>query len=604
MNFIKCIRPLIFAISSIIILNSCEKECSLELNSNESLSNDASLKSMSTEGIISAQYSDSPSGEDISKVYDCNTNTKYLTFHNAVWLQWQGSTMLLDTYSITSANDFDGRDPKSWTLSGSNDGNTWTVIDQQANQTFSERFQRKSYPLYSIAPYSYYKLDITENNGASITQLSEWDLFGSSATNVSTVYQDCGFGGYSVSLPVGDYNLNALESLGIIDNDISSIKITSGYKITLYDGEDFTGDYIVKTADASCVVSDGFNDKASSMIVEIATPSETIDDLMALAYSYTESSSTPMGKHYEGLHETTNADRTWLANPDNQPDIPSGLVSSLHLKEFSVTLYPYSSPSPADINQHNIGDCGGISALASLAYLAPDFITGIINDNQDGTYNVAMFDPQGERITVVINSKFLADANGNLAAVSGKSSTATWSTVLEKAIMKYNAIYEADATIEGIGAENVLPLFTGNGSSFAFGRNSLTADELARVVRVCLAEGKFIIGGFGQVLPIDDVQTVTGHAYTIVLSNDANALFSMRNPWGLNPLVAGGYETSSDGVLNIPTTGDVPATIDFRIVDMGIAGSFGTTTPYTPPTQTLKSTQEVRISDRLLKSGM
>ncbi len=601
MTFLKTMRILFALIFLAGITSSCEKDDISETATDESSS---SLKSMSADGTISAQYSDSPSGEDISKVFDCNINTKYLTFHDAVWLQWQGESLLGETYSITSANDFAGRDPKAWTLYGSNDGATWTELDQQTDQTFSERFQRKTYTLSDNAPYSYYKLDITENNGATITQLAEWDIYGSSSSVIATIYEDCGYGGYSVDLSEGCYNREALEDLGVVNNDISSLTVTSGYKITLYDGEDFTGDYIVKTADASCIVENGFNDKASSIIVEVVTSSESIDDLLALATSYTASSSTPMGVHYEGLHETTDDDREWLANADNQPSTPSGLVSSLHWEAFSVTLYPYGTPSPADINQHNIGDCGGISALASLAYLAPDFIVGIINDNGDGTYNVAMFDPQGEPVTVVVDSEFLADSDGNLAAVSGKNSVATWSTILEKAIMKYNVIYEADATIEGIGSENVLPLFTGNGSSFAFGRNVLTADELQLVVKECLAMGKFIIGGFGQVLPIDDVQTVTGHAYTIVLSNDSDAIFSMRNPWGLNPLVAGGYETASDGVLDIPAKGDVPATIDLRIVDMGIAGSSGTTTTYTPPTQTLKSTQSVRISERLLQSGM
>ncbi|MBN2487107.1 MAG: hypothetical protein JXB34_14125 [Bacteroidales bacterium] len=588
----------------LLLLAGCNKDDSLfEPGKNEP--DQVVLKSVPVSGTISAQYNDSPSGEEIDKVYDNNVYTKYLTFHNTVWIQWKGSkTLLLQSYAISSANDFATRDPKSWKLYGSNNGTTWTQIDQRSNQTFSARYQRKEYVLSSKATFSFYKLEITQNNGASITQLSEWDLIGEAITPVATVYQHCWHGGYEVNLAEGNYKLSDLQSLGILNNDLSSVKVTSGYKITLYDGDNFTGDFITLTSTDDCIVDNGFNDRTTSLKVEKIGIVESIDDLMGLASGSSYSSITPMGNHYEGLHVTTDADRAWLNNASNQAPVPPGLASSLHLANFSVTLYPYGSPSPADINQHNIGDCGAIAALASMAYIVPDFVKSLITDNHNGTYSIAMFDPQGKPVTVAVDSKFLADGNGNLAAVSGKNSVACWSTILEKAVMKYNVIYKANNTIEGIGSEHVPPLFTGNGNSFAFNRNVLTPDELARVVRVCLAKGKFIVGGFGQVLPIGNVQTVTGHAYTITISADHNALFSMRNPWGVNPLASGGYETSTDGVLNIPTSGSVPATIDLRIIDPGIAGTAGTTSPYIPPVQALKSTEAVRISERLLKNDV
>ncbi|NJO88284.1 MAG: hypothetical protein HC831_04420 [Chloroflexia bacterium] len=587
-----------------ILTSSCKKEDSLLISESDELAA-SSLKSVPNSGTITAQYYDSPGGEDIAKAIDGNVNTKYLTFHNSVWLQWQGNTALVLTkYAITSANDFATRDPKSWTLYGSNDGNSWTALDVRANQTFSARFQKKEYLLNANLAYTYFKLDITANNGASITQLAEWDLDGSVPQYVATVYQHCPYGGYAVQLSEGSYSLTDLEARVVINNDLSSLKVQSGYRVILYDGDNFTGNYVIKTSDSQCLTDDGFNDKTTSIKVEKAGPTENIDDLMPLAHGFTYTESTPMGQHYAGLHVTTDSDRAWLSNPGTLPTIPSALATSLHWANFSVTLYPYGNPSPADINQHNIGDCGGIAAMASMAYLAPNFVKTLINDNGNGTYAVAMFDPQGKPVTVVVDSRFLADSNGNLGEVSGKGGIAVWSTILEKAIMKYNEIYHANTTIEGIGSEHTIPLFTGNGSSFAFDRNILTPDELARVARVCLAEGKFIIGGFGQVLPVGNVNTVTAHAYTIMISGAPTALFAMRNPWGVNPLVSGGYETTTDGVLDIPATGSVPSIIDFRIIEPGLAGTAGTTSPYIPPVQSLKSSEQVRISERLIKTGM
>ncbi len=328
-----------------------------------------------------------------------------------------------------------------------------------------------------------------------------------------------------------------------------------------------------------------------------APAAESMSDLMPLAGGYTNSGSTPMGIHYAGLHVTTSADRAYLSNPKNEPPAPPGLTPLF--ANFTVTLYPYGNPIPADINQHDIGDCDGVSALASMSYLHPGFVKSLITDNHDGTFSVLMFDPQGKRDTVVVDSKFLADNNGNIAAVSGKNNTADWATVLEKAIMKYNVIYHADDDIGGIGSESTTPLFTGDGNSFAFDRGVLTPDQLARAVRVSLAQGKFITGGFGQAISISGLVTVPGHGYAVTISSDHSALFAMRNPWGANPTVSGSLDGSFDGILNIPDTGSVLATIDLRIIEPGLAGTVGVTKAYIPPAPI--QAEQVRISKRLLE---
>ena len=325
---------------------------------------------------------------------------------------------------------------------------------------------------------------------------------------------------------------------------------------------------------------------------------ENIDDLMQYAGGFTQSSSTPMGKHFENLHITTAEDIIYLNDANNQPPKPNGL-ENLQIKDFSVTLYPYGSPSPADINQHAIGDCNGITAMASMAYLAPIFVKSLIEDNGNATYTIKMFDPQGKKITLKVDSKFLSNSSGDLEACSGKNGIATWSTILEKAIMKYNVIYQANSDIGGIGSEHVTPLFTGEGSSFSFDRGLLTANQLARVVKFGLANGKFISGGFNPSTQIGDVHTVVAHGYALMISSNTSALFAMRNPWGANPLNAGGYDSSTDGVLDIPTTGAVPPTIDLRLIDPGIAGTNGRTDAYIPPSGSLKTGGEIRISANL-----
>ena len=77
----------------------------------------------------------------------------------------------------TSGNDAEGRDPSAWTLEASNNGEDWTVIDTRTNQSFSDRKITQYYTCNpEEQPYSYFRLNVTENQGDSQLQLSEWQL--------------------------------------------------------------------------------------------------------------------------------------------------------------------------------------------------------------------------------------------------------------------------------------------------------------------------------------------------------------------------------------------------------------------------------------------
>lgn len=84
------------------------------------------------------------------------------------------------------------------------------------------------------------------------------------------VFQHCNFGGYSATLPVGSYDLAKLMSLGVRNDDLSSIQVPAGYKVTLYFHDKFTGTALTRTQNDSCFVTSGFNDVVSSVKVEIA----------------------------------------------------------------------------------------------------------------------------------------------------------------------------------------------------------------------------------------------------------------------------------------------------------------------------------------------
>lgn len=81
------------------------------------------------------------------------------------------------------------------------------------------------------------------------------------------VAQHCDYGGYNVGLPVGSYTLNQLQARGIVNDDISSLHVQAGHSITLYQNDNFSGNSITKTSDDNCLVNEGFNDSASSIVV-------------------------------------------------------------------------------------------------------------------------------------------------------------------------------------------------------------------------------------------------------------------------------------------------------------------------------------------------
>ena len=72
------------------------------------------------------------------------------------------------SYSLTSANDMPGRDPKSWKLYGSADGKSYDLLDNQSgvfwadgNDGKSGRNKTLSFPL-KTDKYTFFKLEITE----------------------------------------------------------------------------------------------------------------------------------------------------------------------------------------------------------------------------------------------------------------------------------------------------------------------------------------------------------------------------------------------------------------------------------------------------------
>lgn len=80
------------------------------------------------------------------------------------------------------------------------------------------------------------------------------------------VFQHSSYNGWGLTLTEGSYTAAQLVALGGVDNDISSIKVPLGYEVTLYDGDNFTGDSY-EAGPGNISFLSGFNDKVSSIVV-------------------------------------------------------------------------------------------------------------------------------------------------------------------------------------------------------------------------------------------------------------------------------------------------------------------------------------------------
>jgi len=84
----------------------------------------------------------SPSNEGATNAFDGNSNTKYLNFDkkNAGVTVRLNQGRVVQKFTITTANDFSGRDPTSYKLYGSNDGVNWTKLQEGSLSLSESRF--------------------------------------------------------------------------------------------------------------------------------------------------------------------------------------------------------------------------------------------------------------------------------------------------------------------------------------------------------------------------------------------------------------------------------------------------------------------------------
>ncbi|MDR0866620.1 MAG: glycoside hydrolase N-terminal domain-containing protein [Candidatus Symbiothrix sp.] len=172
-------------------------------------------------------------GEQFPALFDNSLNTKWYADAGfkgfPCYITWEYKDAFpVSAYTLTSGGDMQARDPKSWNLYGSNDGNAYTLIETRTNVTFPERTQSLQFNLAQTVTYKYFKFEITSSFTANTSpQLSEIALENANIAGFP-VYTN-----YSRELDV--------------DNAAASVSYTM-------DGTNYTRDYFISYPDKVMVI--------------------------------------------------------------------------------------------------------------------------------------------------------------------------------------------------------------------------------------------------------------------------------------------------------------------------------------------------------------
>ncbi|GMA31812.1 GH92 family glycosyl hydrolase [Litorihabitans aurantiacus] len=114
-------------------------------------------------------------GTDVSALVDDDARTAVTFPGDEAVLTWSGGVpVAVDRYTLT---DGEGGHPADWVLEGSDDGETWIVLDERAGQEFPWDTQTRPFAVAEPAVHVSYRLTISAATGPLV--LSELELFAS-----------------------------------------------------------------------------------------------------------------------------------------------------------------------------------------------------------------------------------------------------------------------------------------------------------------------------------------------------------------------------------------------------------------------------------------
>ncbi|MFF1922031.1 phosphatase PAP2 family protein [Streptomyces sp. NPDC058221] len=221
--------------------------------------------------VTSNRPNDASATEHVTGLADNDSSTKWYASgsgrptaeHPVYAIYTLDSPAPVTGYSLTAANDAAPRDPRAWTVLGSNrasaasdaDDPSWTELGTEKNQEFGERNQTDFYSVHAPGSYRYYQLRVTENCAEHCTgessdhtkfQLADWTLRSNAGSRPSALglsVEDAQSVGAAAGKGALRYAARVLKS-GAAS---STVVMRSGLDIPL--GADSTLSYAIRPGD-------------------------------------------------------------------------------------------------------------------------------------------------------------------------------------------------------------------------------------------------------------------------------------------------------------------------------------------------------------------
>ncbi len=183
----------------------------------------------------------SPGSESFVHIIDSNVGTKFLDFDSGDGMGFTvdlgGDSKIASSIDITTANDVDGRDPRNYEISGSNDGYNFTSITTGTINCISDRFFTRNYSFANSTAYKYYRINFTNTCGDSMFQLAEVQLYTCAQAIGGAISSNQTICGNISSTPNAEANLNSGGS-SLVSPDIYDYQCQEGTQEYCYwDGE-------------------------------------------------------------------------------------------------------------------------------------------------------------------------------------------------------------------------------------------------------------------------------------------------------------------------------------------------------------------------------
>jgi hypothetical protein len=185
--------------------------------------------------------------EGSPKLVDGDYNNKFLTggFPQEFYFQLEFDVAtVVNKYTLTSGNDAHDRDMKTWELLGSTDGVNWDVLDTRSDQSWANFNEVKEFNFDNDTAYTTYRINLIENNGSSLVQISEWRLLRLELLNFDPI-DVTGGATITVSADNGDGPGGNEGSLRIIDGDVNTKLFLGGWTSGWYADQELTSEQIV-----------------------------------------------------------------------------------------------------------------------------------------------------------------------------------------------------------------------------------------------------------------------------------------------------------------------------------------------------------------------